>query len=112
MSTLRHAENVGAVGNHVVIRGDGDRNTFSAAGCRVDLYGSGGDDRLSQVTPNGQGPGSCSTRGARLNGGPGDDLMRGYSGNDLLIGGPGRDTAYGAGGTDTCAAELRLTCER
>jgi Ca2+-binding RTX toxin-like protein len=111
-STLRHAENVNSVGNHVVIRGDGDRNTFTAAGCHTDLYGSGGNDRLSQVAQYGEGPASCSSRRARLNGGPGNDTMRGYSGDDLILGGPGRDTAYGAGGSDRCVAEKRLTCER
>jgi Ca2+-binding RTX toxin-like protein len=111
-STLHHAENVDAVGNHVVIRGDRDRNIFTAAGCHIDLYGSGGNDRLTQVAQDGEGPASCSSRRARLNGGPGNDLMRGFSGNDLLIGGPGHDTAYGAGGTDRCVAEKRQTCER
>jgi Ca2+-binding RTX toxin-like protein len=111
-SMLKGAEDVRAVGNHVVIRGDGHRNTFTAAGCHIDLYGSGGNDRLAQVAQDGDGPASCASRRARLNGGPGNDIMRGYSGNDLIIGGPGRDQAYGAGGTDSCDAEQELTCER
>jgi Ca2+-binding RTX toxin-like protein len=111
-STIHHTEDVRAVGDDVLLRGDSDRNRLWVVGCTVDLYGRGGSDDLRQGSWAGFPPPTCRRHRARLFGGRGDDALRGLSGNDLLIGGAGLDTAYGAGGVDRCVAEKRLTCER
>jgi Ca2+-binding RTX toxin-like protein len=110
-SELRHAEVVSVLADTVALRGDGERNTFDAAGCRVRLWGGPGADVLREVRQDEGVLDGCTTR-ARLFGGPGDDRLRGFSGDDLLNGGPGQDTAYGAGGSDRCIAEVRQKCER
>ncbi len=111
-TTLHHAEDVVAGGKHVVLRGDGGDNTLIAIGCRVDLYGAGGDDHLSQVADHELGVGPCHPQRARLYGGRGDDSLRGFAGDDLLVGGPGSDVAVGSRGSDRCLAEKRRRCER
>jgi Ca2+-binding RTX toxin-like protein len=111
-TTVHHAEDVVAGGKHVVLRGDGGDNTFKVIGCRVDVYGAGGDDHLSEVADFDLGVGPCHPQRARLYGGPGDDFLRGFAGDDLLVGGPGSDVAVGSRGSDRCLAETRRRCER
>lgn len=84
-----------------ILNGDGNANTITASDTGTDvqvaqrLYGYGGNDTL--------------------NGGRGDDLLRGGSGNDtlngggdndLLIGGKGNDTLNGGTGSDVFRFEL------
>ena len=111
-TTLHHAEDVQAGGKHVVLRGDGEDNSFTAIGCQVDLYGAGGDDRLSRWPTTSIGVEPCRPQRARLYGGRGADHLRGFSGDDRLVGGAGQDVAFGAGGNDRCLAEKRQKCER
>ncbi len=110
-TAVHHAEDVVAGGEHVVVRGSGGDNTLIAIGCRVDLYGAGGDDRLSEVADFDLGVGPCHPQRARLYGGSGDDFLRGFAGDDLLVGGAGSDVAVGSRGSDRCLAEDRRRCE-
>ena len=50
-----------------------------------------------------------ATKGSRLDGGAGDDVLIGGSGNDVLIGGPGNNIMAGGGGHDTIIDEGRNT---
>lgn len=51
----------------------------------------------------------------REDGGPGDDLLRGFAGNDGLWGRRGNDRLVGGASTDTCsgglARDTMLSCE-
>lgn len=53
-----------------------------------------------------------SSRAEEIDGGFGDDVIRGLGGDDLLIGRADRDEVYGGAGRDTCDGERRFACER
>ena len=115
----------------VLLVGTDDDNTLQMSACAGTVRGSGGKDsirlthdRVFEVF------GSCAKR-STLNGGPGDDRIRGTSttrermvggpgadvldargGDDRIIGGPGRDRADGGRGRDRCDAERERRCER
>jgi hypothetical protein len=93
-----------------MINGSGHDDVLDARAARtpVSIYGENGDDRAF-ASPRGGllegGFGDDVLRGGRgpdhlygdqgddeLIGGPGDDRMSGERGHDLLVGGPGRDT--------------------
>ena len=101
-----------AGGKHVVLRGDGGDNTFIAIGCRVDLYGAGGHDHLSEVADHELGVGPCHPQRARLYGGRGDDHSGLRRRRPAWLRGPGSDVAIGSRGSDRCRAEDRRRCER
>jgi hypothetical protein len=85
-----------------VLRGAHGRiNFMMALGDRETLIGGNGHDELGAY------PG---TRGVRINGGGGPDLIHGMglaqhisggAGNDVIYGGPGNDTIRGGAGNDT-----------
>jgi len=56
----------------------------------VTVYGDEGKDQLQTYGAN----------NATLDGGPGDDLLKGWQSNDTLLGGPGNDEINGSGGDD------------
>jgi Tol biopolymer transport system component len=78
------------------------------------VHGLGGDDMLigrgaPQVGSRLEGgPGNDVVRGAgnreTVDGGPGDDTIHGGAGDDVLKGGPGRDRIYAEGGSDSVDA--------
>lgn len=68
------------------------RNYAAALVHAVVLTGEGGDDRLS-VAESVEAP-------ARLDGGPGNDVLYGGAYADLLLGGDGNDVLVGRGGDD------------
>jgi Ca2+-binding RTX toxin-like protein len=85
---------------------DGSNKLRSEDVCAATLRGLGGDDKLdvdADACPDDQS--------ASLEGGPGNDTLRGSYRDDLLDGGPGTDSANGESGQDTCYAEERLYCE-
>jgi hypothetical protein len=85
----------------VVLRGvPGRINFVMALGDREVVVGGKGHDELGAYV---------GTRGVRIHGGGGPDLIHGMglaqqlsggAGNDLIYGGPGNDTIYGGGGND------------
>jgi phospholipase C len=98
---------------HVHARGeDWKADRFFAAGdiSRIEVYGQGGDDRITvadDVTApamlfGGAGDDSLKAGGGPtvLVGGAGDDELVGGPGRDLLIGGKGGDELRGRGGDD------------
>lgn len=107
--TVDGFKDASAVGRHVRVRGDDQRNYVHVAGC--DVVASGGDDNDHMwIEPN-KAAGNCAP--ARLLGQRGNDRLYGGRGIDVLIGGPGRgDTAVGWHGNDTCIAEHKDECER
>ena len=111
-TALHRAENVRAAAEHATLTGDGKDNSFIAVGCRLDLFGAGGDDRLTEAADLDAEVPPCHRRHTHLYGGTGADRLRGSTGDDILVGGPGRDVAAGAGGWDRCVAEKRRRCER
>lgn len=76
--------------------GDGnDRNSFSdgyTGTTPVEVHGEGGDDGLEAHLD--------APTAVRLDGGAGNDTLRGYGSDDVLLGGSGDDQLTGAGGAD------------
>src|SRR4051812_43702600 len=74
--------------------GDGDDwQSFGSdypAALPVTVYGDEGKDQLQ----------TYGADHATLDGGPGDDLLKGWQSNDTLLGGPGNDEINGSGGDD------------
>src|SRR5207248_9961563 len=60
----------------------------------IQVFGTGGDDKISLDESNG------ALRAAQLFGGAGNDTITGGSGNDQLFGGTGNDIMLGKGGND------------
>src|SRR5207248_10417582 len=60
----------------------------------IQVFGTGGDDKISLDESNGALP------AAQLFGGAGNDTITGGSGNDQLFGGAGNDILLGKGGND------------
>lgn len=76
------------VGASIDVDGDGDPDVTSTQVGRVVLRGRGGDDVLAASS----GPGDRTLYPVVLDGGPGDDVLRGgRSGADRVDGGPGDD---------------------
>ncbi|HYX11657.1 MAG TPA: hypothetical protein VE817_06745 [Candidatus Acidoferrum sp.] len=71
-----------------------DLNTFGA----IDVETRGGDDSVRIDEANGA---FTTTTTTRIDGGRGDDTLRGGSGAELFIGGGGNDLIDGNGGADT-----------
>jgi Ca2+-binding RTX toxin-like protein len=71
-----------------------DLGTFEA----IDLDAGRGDDTVLIDDINGA---FTTTIATRIDGGDGDDTLRGGSGNELFIGGRGNDLVDGNGGADT-----------
>lgn len=69
--------------------GAGDDSIVNASRIRLIADGGEGDDVLEG-----------GSRGDRLDGGPGSDLIRGERGEDVLRGGPDDDSIYGGTGRD------------
>jgi Ca2+-binding RTX toxin-like protein len=101
-------EDVTATADRITIRGDSKRNTFDLTGCIVKGYGGGGHDALGRGSPRGV---SCTSRNQQLYGQGGNDRLTGNRLPNVLVGGGGRDAAYGKGGRDRCAAEVEAGCE-
>ena len=74
--------------------GDGDDwNSFSSdypAALPAVVYGDEGKDQLQTYGAN----------NVTLDGGPGNDLLKGWDSNDTLLGGPGDDEIQASGGAD------------
>ena len=71
-----------------------DLGTFGA----IDVETRGGDDTVRIDEVNGA---FTTTKTTRIDGGKGDDTLRGGSGAELFIGGRGNDLVDGNGGADT-----------
>ena len=103
----------------VTMVGNDRGNNLAFAGCRADLTGGDGRDRLSNVydsyfesytfdcrarTTMSGGSGADALRGGqgadRLSGGSGADQIEGRGGNDRVRGGDGQDTVDGGEGRD------------
>jgi Ca2+-binding RTX toxin-like protein len=56
--------------------------------------------------------GTLNTVGDILNGGAGDDYIKGKSGNDIIDGGEGNDTLKGKGGNDTFVFDTALNSDK
>ena len=63
-----------------------------------------GDDRASGVAAHGDEGNDVLLDGSALEGGPGDDELRGNAGENTLIGGPGSDVMDAGAGDDTVYA--------
>ncbi len=107
-----HAEDVRVIARRARVVGDDGPNRVLAATCEADLAGEGGDDTLRDISDSVRVPGRCLHHRVRVDGGAGDDFLRGSRGDDVLLGGAGDDTAVGARGSDRCVAEDRTSCER
>ena len=101
----------GSHGSDLIYGGDGDdvlygdSQTYRSTEGRDTIYGGNGDDEIRADVAYGQ-EGDDDLRaphsgGAYLNGGNGDDDLKGRSDEDTLIGGAGNDTLEGAMGKDT-----------
>ncbi len=101
-------EDVTAVASRIEVRGDSKRNAFDLTGCIVKGYGGGGNDALGLGSPNGV---HCTRRNLQLYGEGGNDRLTGNRLGNVLVGGGGRDAANGKGGRDRCVAESRVHCE-
>lgn len=101
-------EDLETSGQRVTVRGTIGDNQFDLTGCLVRASGGGGADRITALHYFTH----CPTRTVRLNGGDGDDVLRGTTGPDVLIGGAGHDRAWGYRGNDRCTAEQERDCER
>jgi len=101
-------EDVTATADRVTVRGDSKRNTLDLSGCIVKGYGGRGNDALRLGSPNGI---RCMKRNLQLYGEGGNDRLTGNRLSNLLVGGGGRDAANGKGGRDRCVTESRVHCE-
>ena len=115
-------------GWHLQVTGSPGPDHIRTYGATNRIDGRGGDDVLA--VPSGAGVGRKAPLMAVVDGGAGDDLIRGSylrdrllggAGNDRLYGkrsddvirgGPGRDRGVGGPGQDRCSAEVRRSCER
>src|SRR3954468_15193898 len=74
--------------------GDGDDwNSFTSdysASLPVEVYGGDGKDQLQ----------TYGASNVKLDGGPGNDVLKGWDSNDTLLGGPGDDEFSASGGSD------------
>jgi Ca2+-binding RTX toxin-like protein len=74
--------------------GDGDDwNSFSSdypASLPVEVYGGEGKDQLQ----------TYNASNVKLDGGAGNDILKGWDSNDTLLGGPGDDEVQASGGSD------------
>jgi len=70
---------------------------------RVRAQAGGGDDRLQlgEYASVDAGPGEDEVQAQEIDGGPGDDVLRGTSTGDHFDGGPGADRIDGGGDADT-----------
>lgn len=85
----------------VVAVGDDRDNQFSWDGCDADLRGKRGDDSLRwQYDYVFESYEFSCTGTVRMNGGDGNDSLRGSSSADLLVGERGDDRLEGRGGND------------
>lgn len=69
-----------------IYRGDDSDNVFLGLGGEHEIYGEGGDDRLTG--------GWNDSSSDYLDGGDGDDQLQGVYGDDYLVGGLGSDIIY------------------
>src|SRR5262249_42009778 len=70
---------------------------------QIQIFGQGGNDRITLDEANGALPAAALFGGAgndTLTGGSGGDLLAGQSGNDALLGKGGNDTLLGGDGND------------
>jgi len=70
---------------------------------QIQLFGQGGNDRITLDEANGALPAASLFGGAgndTLTGGSGGDLLFGQSGNDILLGKGGNDQLFGGDGND------------
>jgi Ca2+-binding RTX toxin-like protein len=75
----------------VLILGGNGRDAITAGGDRATLVGGAGNDVLT----------ATGDAGVTLDGGRGDDVLRGSTGDDLLQGRAGNDRLQGGNGSDT-----------
>ena len=139
-STVAGLQDAFLMAPEVTMVGNDRGNNLTFAGCRGDLRGGAGRDRLRNAydyyyefytfdcrarTVMVGGPAADHLRGGqggdRLFGGSGSDEINGRGGNDrilgdeaadTLVGGRGRDFADGSTGHDRCVAERERRCER
>ena len=85
----------------VTMVGDRRGNNLSFAGCKGNLHGNAGRDRLLNVFDSyfETYTYGCSAR-TEMTGGPGGDVLQGGQGADRLDGRGGKDTIEGRGGND------------
>jgi Ca2+-binding RTX toxin-like protein len=102
-------EDVTATAYRVTVRGDAKSNDLLLTGCIVKGYGASGNDLLSLGSPRGF---RCKAYNLQLYGQGGNDRLTGNRLANLLVGGGGRDAANGKAGQDRCAAESEVKCER
>lgn len=74
--------------------GEGN-DAISASDARAAVFGGGGDDAVSA------GGGIAGQAGAVIDGGSGNDVLRGNLSDDRLYGGSGNDVLSGQGGSDS-----------
>jgi Ca2+-binding RTX toxin-like protein len=93
--------------------GAGGDSLFGCPQCAVDLFGDGGDDRLTGGGQQFGGAGDDILTGRLLSGDGGNDVLRGGgrgdlldggAGNDVITAGKGLDDIYPGGGDDTVDA--------
>jgi Ca2+-binding RTX toxin-like protein len=89
------------IATDVVMVGDQRGNLLSFAGCRADLRGEHGRDRLVNAYDGyfEKYTFDCAAE-TRMSGGGGADYLRGGQGVDRLVGGSGTDELEGRGGDD------------
>lgn len=120
-------EKVTVPGWHLRVAGTPGPDDIRTYGARNRIDGRGGDDLIAIPTVAGVGrkalvgivnggAGDDVIRGSylrdRLLGGSGNDRIHGQRSDDVIRGGAGRDRAFGGPGRDRCSAEVRRTCER
>jgi hypothetical protein len=120
-------ERVSVPGWHLRVTGTSGPDDIRTYGARNRVDGRGGDDVIAIPTSAGVGSkvlvgvvdggtGDDLIRGSylrdRLLGGSGDDRILGKRSDDVIRGGAGRDRAVGGPGRDRCSAEARRSCER
>jgi Ca2+-binding RTX toxin-like protein len=95
------------------VRGGRGAERVKWLGCRGTVDAGPGDDVIEEISIDDAGCGILGAAGREVvQGGPGDDTLRGTYFPDVLIGGPGDDVADGGPGQDRCVAERTVHCER
>jgi Ca2+-binding RTX toxin-like protein len=120
-------EKITVPGWHLRVTGTPRADDIRTFGARNRIDGRGGDDLIAIPTVAGVGrkalvgivnggAGDDVIRGSylrdRLLGGSGNDRIHGKRSVDVIRGGAGRDRAVGGPGRDRCSAEVRRSCER
>ena len=95
-----------ADGSRLTVSDNGQVRSFSSLGVgRIVVSGKAGDDRIELSGPFRQqgrlgGDGRTFEQAITVDGGAGNDFIRGTAGNEELLGGDGNDTILPAGGRD------------